>query len=237
MRLKSVYSGLFAVSVLASLNAFAADPAANPAAAPATDTTPAAQLTEPSLPEASSITGTVQTVQATPAATLTAADYLDVQYKPGNSKAKMQEYNITINNKQPKHVELLQLEVTNGVDEQTYVQLQQQKSQTSRRLAGGMLRGLTGVASSFIPYAGVGSVAAYQAIGAGTNVLYNTANVIENTGGSADYSGHVVQRANNIMISPNQQFQCLAVTPNKQQPVVKIVFKDLESNQIYDLQK
>jgi hypothetical protein len=46
-----------------------------------------------------------------------------------------------------------------------------------------------------------------------------------------------VQHANNIFLSPNQPFQCMAVTPDKQPPVVKVVFKDLESNQIFDMQK
>jgi hypothetical protein len=230
MRLKT--QTLVALSTLVSLSASVLVSQAAEPTAPATQT-PAMALVEPT----SQLTGAVQTVQAAPVAALTAADYLEIQYTPGNSKVKLQEYNIVINNKQPKHIELLQVEVLNGVAEQTYLQLQQQKSQASRRLAGGMLRGLTSVATSFVPYAGIGSIAAYQAINAGTNVAYNTANVIESTSGSVDYSGRIVQKANNILISPKQAFQCLAVTPDKQQPVVKIVFKDLESNQIFDLQK
>jgi hypothetical protein len=39
------------------------------------------------------------------------------------------------------------------------------------------------------------------------------------------------------MISPKQQFQCLAVVPETQQPIVKVIFKDMQSNQLFDLQK
>jgi hypothetical protein len=233
---KTLLQTLILVSILACLTSYAAE--TNTPAQPAASPNPV--LVEPSAANAASLTGTVQQVvqpAIAPAATLTASDYLDIQYKPGNNKHKMQEYTVVLNNKQPKHLEVLQLEVVNGLSEQAYMMAQQQKAQTSRRLAGGMLRGLTSVATSFVPYAGIGSMAAYQAIGVGSNAIYNTANLIENTSGSVDYTSRIVQHANNIFLSPNQPFQCMAVTPDKQPPVVKVVFKDLESNQIFDMQK
>lgn len=175
-----------------------------------------------------------------PVVVLVAGDYLDIQTKPGDAKHKLQQYSLALHNKQTKHIQVLQLEVTNGLSEQDYIQYQQQKSQNKMRLAGGVLRGLTGVATSFVPYAGLGSMAAYHAIGAGSMAVNGAANMMQNTqaqGGSADYAGHVVQRANDILISPNQDFQFLVVVPQNQQPAVKIIFKDLQSNQIYDLQK
>jgi hypothetical protein len=174
-----------------------------------------------------------------PVIVLTAADYLDIQTKPGDAKHKFQQYSLALHNKQPKHIQVLQFEVTNGLSEQDYVQYQQQKSQNKMRLAGGVLRGLTSVATSFVPYAGLGSMAAYQAIGAGSMAVNGAANMMQNSqgGGGTDYAGHIVQRANDIMISPNQDFQFLVVVPQNQQPAVKIIFKDLQSNQIYDLQK
>lgn len=202
-----------------------------PEAAAAITANTTAATTAPS----QTITGAVQAVQ--PAAALTAADYLDIQYQPVESKNKYKQYNLSLNNKQAKHLEVLQVEVVNGLSEQAYVQIQQQKSQAKRQIAGGLLRGLTGVATSFVPYAGIGSVAAYHAIGAGSYAVSNVADAIQNTPGSVNYTGRVVQRASNIMISPNQQFQCLAVVPEKETPVVKVIFKDLQSNQIYDLQK
>ncbi len=61
--------------------------------------------------------------------------------------------------------------------------------------------------------------------------------MIENTPGTTDYTGRIVQRASNIFISPKQQFQCLAVVPEAQHPQVKVIFKDMQNNQIFDLQK
>jgi hypothetical protein len=232
---KALFQAFIILSLLASLNGYAEEVTAS--AQVSAEANPV--LAEPADKDAAPLTGAVQQVvqPAVAPTALTAADYLDIQVKPGNNKHKMQEYTVVVNNKQPKHLELLQLEVVNGLSEQTYLQIQQQKAQTGRRVAGGMLRGLTSVATSFVPYAGIGSAAAYHAIGAGANALTNTANIIENTSGSVDYSGRIVQRANNVMVSPNQNFQCMAVTTDKQQPIVKVIFKDLQTNQIYDLQK
>jgi hypothetical protein len=105
------------------------------------------------------------------------------------------------------------------------------------RMAGGVLRGLTSVATSFVPYAGLGSMAAYQAIGVGSTAASSAASLMENASGAVDYTGHIVQRASDIMISPNQQFQCRVVVPQSEQPAVKVIFKDLDINRIYDIQK
>lgn len=205
--------------------------------------------TAPTQPQA--ITGSVQaTVQTAPVsvsasapavtadpATLQATDYLEIQAKPGESKHKLQEYALALNNKQARHIQVLQLEVANGLTEQAYLQLRQQKSQAKMRMAGGVLRGLTSVATSFVPYAGLGSMAAYQAIGVGSTAASSAASLMENASGAVDYAGHIVQRASDIMISPNQQFQCRIVVPQSEQPAVKVIFKDLESNRIYDIQK
>lgn len=179
-----------------------------------------------------------QPMQAGQPVMLTAQDYLAIQAQPGQSKHDITQFTLQIQNKQPRHVEMLQVEVLNGMTEEAFLQLQQHKSQAKRRVAGGILRGVTGVATSFIPFAGIGSYAAYQAIGAGTTAAYTMANVVENSGGAgADYSGRILQRASNIIVSPNQQFTCLAAVPASQQPIVKVIFKDLQTNQIFELQK
>lgn len=191
-----------------------------------------------------SIEGQVQMSQQAPAqqqaesVALTATDYLDIQLQPGTAKHDFQEFTLVLNNKQPHHVEILQLEVMNGIDEQSYAMMQQEKSRAKKRLAGGLLRGVTSVATSFVPYAGLGSVAAYQAVGIGSQAAYAAANVVENTGGGGvNYSGRVVQRAGNIFIAPSQPFQCLALVPENQKPMIKIIFKDLQTNQIFDLNR
>lgn len=194
----------------------------------------------------STLNGQVQTVQTiqpgTPAA-LTAADYLDLQVKPLDGQASLKQFAVSINNKQPHHLQVLQLEVVNGLSEQAYMMAQQEKAQAKARKAGGLLRGLgavAGVASGFIPYAGgYGGWIASEAVGAGSSLAYNAASIAEGAQGAGvvDYSGRVVQHADNIYLSPNQSFNCLAVVPQSQQPLVKVIFKDLESNQIFDLQK
>jgi hypothetical protein len=219
-------------------------PTASPApAAPVVTAQPQAapQVAQP----AQSLTGTVQVTQPAPAPAapaLSAADYLDIQAAPGQGKSHMKEYTLTLNNKQARHIEVIQLDVQNGMSEQDYVQMQQAQAQAKRHVAGGMLRGLGGlasIASGFVPYAGgVGSMYALQAMNAGTSAMYQAGNMVESTGGDAvNYTGRVVQHANNIIISPSQQFTCLAVVPENQQPSVKVIFKDLQTNQIYELQK
>ncbi|MEB3287202.1 MAG: hypothetical protein VKJ04_06830 [Vampirovibrionales bacterium] len=251
-----------AVTLISSLNALAAETTAHEASpnqattiqSPAektdvkaetpvlTETTKSVTTTTQTTP---TLNGQVQVTESTTATETTvttpapqvAADYLDIAFKPLESKYKMQQFELTLQNKQPKHIELLQVEVVNGLSEQTYAQIQQEKAASKRRLAGGVLRGLTSVATSFVPYAGLGSVAAYQGIYAGSQAAMATASAIENTGGDAgSYTGRITQRASNVFISPKQSFQCLAVVPEQQSPVVKVIFKDLQTNQIFELQ-
>lgn len=237
MRIRSVFAILSLVGFLALSQAFAEEAAA-PAAA---ENSPA-----PSSPAPESISGQVQVTQqpaaTTAEASLTAADYLEIQTKPGESKNRLRHHTITINNKLARHIEILQVEIVNGLSEDAYAQAQltqAQKSQAKRRVAGGLLRGVTGIATSFVPYAGVGSYAAYQAIGAGTYAANSAADAIANAQPNMPgYTGErIVQRAGNILISPKQQYHCTAVVPEAQQPQVKIIFKDLQSNQIFDIQK
>lgn len=202
-----------------------------------------AQETAPTIPAQTApqtVTGQIQVVQPaaiTPAATLSAADYLDIKATAGDEKSNIRQYTLNLQNKQAKHIEILQLEVVNGITEQAFAQMQQEKSRARRQLAGGMLRGLTSVATSFIPYAGIGSMAAYHGIAAGATAMNAVADTVQNASGTTDYTGKVVQRASNIIITPNQNFNCLALVPGGQAPVVKVIFKDLQTNQIFDIQK
>lgn len=210
---------------------------------------------QPTQPQVTPLTGEVQVMQTlipanTPAAAASTAaatvavlqskDYLDIQLTSQGSKNEFQTFVLNIQNKQPKHIELLQVEVLNGITEQAYLQIQQERSGSKKRLAGGLLRGVTGIASSFVPQVGgLGGAVASQAVGAGTSAVYMAADALENSGNAsaANYTGKVVQRANNILVSPNQNFQCLAVVPDKQAPIIKVIFKDLQTSQIFEAQK
>ncbi len=239
---KRLYFALLTTACLVSLGASANELAPEPQQVPSTEEQQASVETQTPYSDLNGYSqegdpqeGYVQKAQPAPQV---AADFMAIEFDPSRKpKHKLREVSVRLDNKQAKHLEVLQVEVLNGLNEQTYYQIQQQKSQAKRKAAGGLLRGVTGVATNFIPYAGIGSVVAYQAVSAGTNAAYTAANVLENSGGSVDYANRVIQRANNIVLSPNQPLQFLAVVPEKEQPVVRVVFKDLQTNQIYELQK
>lgn len=238
MRSKTILAVIAVCAVLCSYSALAVE--TKKLAAPAAPVIVAVSAV--SAPAVQPVQGEVHTTAPAPTAVatpiqVTAADYVEIQLKPQTAKYKMQQFALTLHNKQAAHIDVMQLEVLNGMDEQSYLQIQQTQSQAKRRMAGGLLRGVTGLATSFVPYAGMGSYAAYQALGAGNQAMNVAANMVENSAGAANVAGRIIQRANNILVSPNQDFQCLVAVPENQAPVVKVIFKDLQTNQIFELQK
>lgn len=208
----------------------AASVAAPAVATPAT--TPAGQsaVTDPAL------TAQVSTVKVEP----TALDYLEVLKQDadtaGHSSRKYRAVSITLKNKHAKHVEIVQAEIANALDEALIAQEEQQSKQRKKAFAGALMRGAT----SFIPYAGyLGASSAYAAAYAlsGTSQALNYASyAIENApGGGLQISNQFVKKVTNVVVSPNQTFTFKVLIPAGNDPQMKVIFKDLETNRILEI--
>ncbi len=177
-----------------------------------------------------------------PAAPLTAADFIMVSNSPASTSKqyakKYQAVEFQLKNLKPNHLELLHAEVLNGVDEMAAAQEALEDSNRKRRGTGMMLRGL-----SAAPVLGVlggrASYGAYRAASVASNMAANAAHTVEQSaqGGVADYDGRFVRKVDNVVISPEETFKFSTLLPKGESPQFKLVFKNLETNAIYDLKK
>lgn len=199
------------------------------AAQPAVATTPQVQTAQPT-----SIQGTVMMTSAQPAA-LMAKEILQVSTQPVTGKGKYQGVQYSLKNTQGNHLQLLQAEVVNGIDEAIVAQEELQKSNTRRRVAGGLLRGLSSV--PFVGGFGYASVGAYQAAAIGSQVAYTAANTLDAAASSnvASVEGRFVRTVPNVVINPQEVFRFQTLVAPGVTPQIKLVFKNLETNQIFDL--
>lgn len=191
--------------------------------------TAAAAQTQPT-----QVQGAVMMNVAVPSA-LVAKDVLQVSTAPVTGKGKYQGVKYSLKNTQGNHIQLLQAEVVNGIDEAVVAQEELQKSNTRRRVAGGLLRGLSAV--PFVGGFGYASVGAYQAAAIGSHVAVAAANTLDaaSTQTMASIEGRFVRNLPTIVINPNEVFSFQTLVPPGVTPQIKLVFKNLETNQIFDL--
>ncbi len=198
----------------------------------ATTEIPAETSAEAPSSEASpTLTGQVST-------TVMGVDYFQIAKDPTPmkeySERKYQAVTITLQNKQAAHVELLQGEVSNALDETLLAQEKAQSKARGMKMAGFALRGASVVPG--LGMMGVGSYSTALALAHTQNALSHASYIVDNTptGGQA-ISGKYVQRFSNIIIPPNQTFTFKALVPKDTSPAVKLIFKDLKTNQIFDI--
>lgn len=177
---------------------------------------------------------------AAPPKVLQAADYVHIQKAPADVKGyKTKQYHavsVTIQNTQPAHIEIVHAEVLNGIDEALVAQQKAQSSQRKRQVAGGFLR-LAGAVPGFGPVLGsAGSYGAAMALAHTSNALSHAANMVSNMpDGGLAITGQFVNRVQNVVISPNQTFNFQTLVPRGAEAGIKLIFKDLNTNQIFDL--
>ncbi len=145
------------------------------------------------------------------------------------SKRKYKAVAITLTNATPVHVELMSGEVINALNEQQLASEKAQKKGFGRSMRGLGL-GLAGAATSFVP--GVGGYAAHRSVSAASSVnnqvnRFNDSNVMP--------TGQYTQRLGQMVLQPNQSVTFNVVLPKGQTPNMRMVFKNLETNQILDL--
>jgi hypothetical protein len=143
---------------------------------------------------------------------------------------------ITLKNTTAGHLEVLQAEVLNGVDEQVIAANKANQSNNARKAGSAFLR-LGQAGMSFIPYAGVGMGGLYalNAANAASNVAQSALGSGGNSG-AATTSGQYNKRLNNVFISPNESYQFKVIIPKKENAFFKVVFRDLTTNQILNYQ-
>ena len=186
------------------------------------------------------LNGYVQQQVVAPAPVLQASDFLNINVAPSElreySDRKYKAVKITVENRQDAHVELLQGELLNGLNE-AQVAAEKQQSKARGRKAFGTVLGLASAVPG-VGFMGAGSYAAHMALATTSNALSATRNIVENMpGGGQAITGQYVNRVNNVILSPKQTFTFEALLPRDANPSLKLIFKDLKSNQIYDLAK
>ncbi len=172
----------------------------------------------------------------------TAEDYLAIDANPASlhkySKKKYAAYAITVKNTSSNSVELMSVQVTNGLDEELLAQEKQASGNKKRKIGGFLLRGGS-AALSMLPLAGgvgsyAGNVAAAQANGA----VHYAAMAVDNVPtGAAQASEGYVNRFNSVMVATDGSFTFTTVVPKSETPHYTVIVKDLSTNQIYDLKQ
>ncbi|MFN8615223.1 MAG: hypothetical protein U0003_04860 [Vampirovibrionales bacterium] len=221
--------------VLALLFSVGLSPALRAENLSADGTTPSSD----SLP-AQTITTPLQQPTAAPAAApQVGSAYITVQKTPQKlrdySDRKYDAYSITLTNTQPYHVQILQGEVSNALNEQQLVAAKSNKGGFS----GGRVLGnlALGAASTGMHFAGIGagSMGAFRAAAAGQHAISFASSAINQTPqGNLQITGKYVQRFNEVVLGQHQSFTFETVLPKDQAPTLRLVFKNLETNQILD---
>lgn len=208
--------------------------------------TPAPETTTPAAPQANAaIVGQVTaTAPAEAAATVAASakDFLQVNNQEtelgSHSKKKYHAVSITLKNTQNVHLEVLQGEVVNGLDETIVAQQELQSREKKKSAAGFLMRTVAAAPGIGLSFAGVGGMG-YQGVAAlaRTSQALNAAtSVVSNVpAGNAEISGQFVKKLNNVIISPNQSFTFKTLLPVGSDPQVKLIFKNLQTNQVMEL--
>lgn len=199
--------------------------------APATPGTEAGQPTQNNTED--SMVGRVEKVAPT-AKDLLSATQVSAELKGSLSK-KYHAFTYTLKNTHQAHIEILQGEVVNGVDETVVAAQELQERNQKNKIGGALLRGVAG-GLSFIPYAGVAGVYAGMAANHATSAA---ANVMDAAGNNSVVAtqGRFIRKFNTVVISPNQTYSFTTLVPKSEKPQFKLVFKDLKSNEIYDIQE
>ncbi len=172
----------------------------------------------------------------------TAQDYLAIEANPASlhkySKKKYAAYAITLQNTSANPVELMSVQITNGLDEQQLAQEKQNSGNKKRKMGSFLLRGGS-AALSMIPLAGgVGSYAGNVAAAQANNAVHYAAMAVDNVPtGAAQASEGYVNRFNSVMVASNSSFTFTTVVPKSESPHYTVIVKDLSTNQIYDLKQ
>jgi hypothetical protein len=163
---------------------------------------------------------------------LAAPDYLDISRQDtdsAHSKHKYRAVSITLKNKQARHLEIVQAEIANALDEATIAQQEKQSSQRKKAFVGGLMR----TATSFIPYGGYSS--AYALAGTSQAINYASYAVENAPDGGLQITNQFVTKVTNVVVSPNQTFTFKVLVPAGTDPQLKVIFKDLETNRILEI--
>jgi hypothetical protein len=153
------------------------------------------------------------------------------------SDRKFDAYTVTLTNIQPYHVQVLQGEVVNALNEQQLVAEKSKGGSGGGRILGNLA---LGAASTGMHFAGLGagSMGAFRALSMGQNAIGAASTAINRTPqGNFQITGKYIQRFNEVVLGQNQTFSFDGVLPKDQAPNLRLVFKNLETNQILDFAK
>lgn len=191
--------------------------------------------------------GRVQETQSANSLEKPLQEYLDIKKSEEDireyNKKKYDAYQIVLNNNSPHHIELLQAQVTNGLDEQFLATEKAQEKKKKKRGFGAMMKAASigaGVAGHFVPYGGAGSWAAHTAINQSSYVANSAGNAAlysANADGNVVVTGQYVKQVNNVVVTPGNKMSFQVVVPKGSTPSLAFIVKDLTTNQIVDVKQ
>lgn len=206
------------------------------------NTTPAPQQVQPSQ---ETYQGRVQETQQADSLEQPLQEYIDIQKTTAElreySGKKYDAYQVIVNNNSPHHVELLQAQVTNGLDEQYLAHEKAEEKQKKKRGFGAALKAASigaSVAGHFVPYGGTGAWAAHTAINQSSYVANSAGNAAlysANADGNVVVTGQYVKQFNNVLVTPGNKMSFQVVVPKGNTPNLAFIVKDLATNQIVDI--
>jgi hypothetical protein len=161
--------------------------------------------------------------------------FVEMPIENGDISSKYKAYRVEIKNMQPYHLQVVMGEVLNGVDEAIAANQALESSNKRKRGFGALMRGLSAVPVLGAYGHGYGSYGAYQAAAIASNTVGVAASIAENSqSGAATISGRYTRNFRDVVINPNETYSIVTLVPKEANPQIKVVFRNLETNQILD---
>lgn len=226
--LGSIVLGAALLSVTQVTDAFAVESAATQA--PVTN---AAQV----IPADNTASGVnLMSVSATAAvAAITPKDMLTLSQEAVAGRGQYQGVRYTLKNTQNAHFQVIHAEVVNAVDETVAANEELQNANRRKRIAGGFLKGLSSL--PFSTGLGYSSYGAFRAAATASQVAQSAGDAMQSAASNnvASLEGRFVRQFDGVIISPQQTWSFNTLVAPNTKPQLKLVFKNLETNQIYDI--
>lgn len=184
-------------------------------------------------------TAATPTTEAAPAVDMLTVTKAPFMLDDTNLRKQTDAIQIILKNDKAFHVSILQGDVLNGVDENALAMNQAVKKRNKGAMMGGLLRA-AGMATSAIPYVGgIGSYATYAAMSATSTVVGAAANVADTAAYNAapTTTGQFTRAIRDVIISPGETYQFVSLVPKGTTPQVKLIVKNLQTNDIQTLNK
>lgn len=143
---------------------------------------------------------------------------------------KVVQYILT--NKHDRHIEILQGEVLNAVD-MNVAMMQLYQEQSRRQTRGNLVWRAIGAVSSRLPLPIETGIDIAENVADGVSISSNMADSQDLASSMSRYNKTIPR----VILSPGESYILRALVPKSDTPRVKLVFKDIKTNDVYDIRQ